>query len=101
MRIIRYGADGAGFDTWHLFNAVADAAPGDGPAGLICTVLGATIGALVFESIATNAQPPVPDPLTDGSGWSSAPAAGLGATVSAVGAWLLQSSIVRRAYDPF
>ena len=49
------------------FAAVADAA--DDPlvgGGLLATVLFAGIGALLFEYIATNREPPVPDPLMSG-----------------------------------
>ena len=44
--------------------------------------------------------PPPPDLLTDDSGWSTGPAAGIGTFFGTLAAWLVQSSLVRRAYVP-
>lgn len=64
-----HASGGAAMDhdaLWQLYAAVADTSGGGGPGGLIATFLGAAIGALVVEYIATNREPPVPDPLFSG-----------------------------------
>ena len=50
------------------FSATAGSA--DGPAPLLATLVCAVLGAIAFETLATNKVPPIPDPLLGGV-WGS------------------------------
>ena len=50
------------------FSAMAGSA--DGPAPLLATLVCAVLGAIAFETLATNKVPPIPDPLLGGV-WGS------------------------------
>jgi hypothetical protein len=49
-----------------LFSAVADADGGSGGSTLLATAVSAALGALACEYVATNREPPFPDPLMSG-----------------------------------
>ena len=47
------------------FMAIADSA-GGGPGGVLATLMGVALGAVACEYVATNKEPPIPDPLLGG-----------------------------------